>query len=306
MDGPQPTVDSLLSCYPGKHSKAVIAQFVHRLALCKAWGIEEGAQRLIDIGCGQGECSMVLASVLGPSGRVTGTDVAPLDYGAPITLGQCQEHILASQLGSRIRFERAEAEAVLAPPANGNGTNASSAPFDGAVICHSLWYFDSAQDIRKLFSLLAKSGVPRIYLAEWKGEASSVEQEPHSLAARAQAYLHSQKPPKRPLAVFEPNVRAAFSTADILHMAEAEGWRTARKGAIATPTDMMDGHWEAQYVKSDGFKKAVEAENLSAEAQEKLAMYIDMVKHNTEVVESSTFKRVGNMDVTWAVLEKRV
>ncbi|GJN70287.1 hypothetical protein PLIIFM63780_003123 [Purpureocillium lilacinum] len=303
MSDLQPTLNSLLACYPAKQSKAVVAQFVHRLALCKAWGIAQGPDRLLDIGCGQGECSLVLASVVGPTGHVTGTDVAPPDYGAPFTVGQCQEHILHSALGSRISFKRGEVEAALFPADGAGDTRASGAPFDAAILCHSLWYFDSAEDIRRIFSLLAKARVPRIYIAEWKGEATHVQQEPHSLAARAQAFLHSQKPPKRPLAVLEPNVRAAFSAADILHMAEAEGWRTARKGAVPAPKDMLDGHWEAQYVISDAFRKAIEAEGLSDEANEKLDMYIEMAKHATEVVERSSFKKVESMDVTWAVLQ---
>ncbi|UNI23355.1 hypothetical protein JDV02_009180 [Purpureocillium takamizusanense] len=247
-----------------------------------------------------------MASSLGPTGHVTGIDVAPPDYGSPFTIGQAQECILKSALGSRIDFRRGDAEAVLNPAGDAHDDSRASAaaPFDAAILCHSLWYFDSAEDIRHLFSLLAKARVPQIYLAEWKGEATHVQQEPHSLAARTQAFLHSQKPTGRPWSVVEANVRAAFPAADILQMAEAVGWRTASKGDVAAPTDMMDGHWEARYVVSDKFKSSFEAEDsLSAEAKEKLDMYVEMVKHNAAIVERSSFTKVECMDVTWAVLQ---
>lgn len=320
MEAPlQPHLDHLLDCYPAERSTAVASQFVHRLNICKAWGIDKGCCHFLDIGCGQGECSLVLAEALGPKGHVTGADTAPPDYGGPYTLGQSQEYILSSKLGPCITFRRDEVESILGlavDDRNGQGSgvqthhvsllpNSKMPFFDAAVLCHSLWYFESADAIRRIFASLFAARVPRIYLAEWKGEASTVAQEPHSLAVRAQAFLHSLKPRDRPLRVFEPNVRAVFSPPELLQVADQEGWRIVRRGTVPSPKEMLDGHWEAQYVVSDAFKQARKEETISEDAAEKLDMYIEMVKHATEVVERSSFKRVASMDVAWAVLARR-
>ncbi|WP_369679968.1 methyltransferase domain-containing protein [Lentzea flaviverrucosa] len=51
----------------------------------------EGA-RVLEFGCGQGDMTAVLADRAGPNGTVVGTDVAPRDYGAPVTEGQSARH----------------------------------------------------------------------------------------------------------------------------------------------------------------------------------------------------------------------
>ena len=52
----------------------------HRLNLVKFWGITPGS-RVLEIGCGQGDCTTMLADAVGPDGHVDAVDPGPPDYG---------------------------------------------------------------------------------------------------------------------------------------------------------------------------------------------------------------------------------
>lgn len=193
----------------------------HNLSIAStsaAWDIPTGA-RILDIGCGQGESTLILADVVGPDGHVTGVDTAPADYGGPFTVGQAQDFMLQSPYASRLSFERAEVAEVLqrakgkaiaksqsltlqqetAPTTESTAISLPPSPgpepvFDGAVFLHSLWYARSRDIVASIFSMLANARIPRIYIAEWKCQANTVTQEPHYLAVRAQMLLHTYKP----------------------------------------------------------------------------------------------------------------
>lgn len=57
------------------------AQTIHRLELLQHWNIYTGS-KILELGCGQGDCTAVLASAVGEEGRVVAVDPADLDYGA--------------------------------------------------------------------------------------------------------------------------------------------------------------------------------------------------------------------------------
>ena len=50
-------------------------QTAHRITIADAWQIQPG-ENILEIGCGQGDLSAVLADQVGPSGHVTGIDIA--------------------------------------------------------------------------------------------------------------------------------------------------------------------------------------------------------------------------------------
>ncbi len=52
----------------------------HRLAILSKWGIPKGS-KVLELGCGQGDCTAVLAELVGPNGYVTAVDPGSLDYG---------------------------------------------------------------------------------------------------------------------------------------------------------------------------------------------------------------------------------
>ena len=62
------------------HFKVQESQTVHRLVLLQQWDIPTGS-KVLELGCGQGDCTTVLASAVGEQGKVVAVDPADLDYG---------------------------------------------------------------------------------------------------------------------------------------------------------------------------------------------------------------------------------
>lgn len=86
MSSQSPTIDnprSIAEIYPHGPNDFHIAlgQIEERVQLVKAWGIQPG-ENIIEIGCGQGDCTVTLATAVGEKGSVTAVDPASLDYGA--------------------------------------------------------------------------------------------------------------------------------------------------------------------------------------------------------------------------------
>lgn len=55
----------------------------HRVALISHWDIKPGST-ILELGCGQGDCTVALAVAVGPNGHVTAIDPGPPDYGSYI------------------------------------------------------------------------------------------------------------------------------------------------------------------------------------------------------------------------------
>lgn len=75
---------ALAEIYPHfgeKHrDNIVVPQMQYRIDLVQSWHVERG-ERILEIGCGQGDCTLVLAGAVGDQGHVTAIDPASLDYG---------------------------------------------------------------------------------------------------------------------------------------------------------------------------------------------------------------------------------
>lgn len=63
-----------------KHFETVHSQAKQRIRLVKRWNIKPG-ERILEIGCGQGDCTAVLATAVGATGHVVAIDPGPPDYG---------------------------------------------------------------------------------------------------------------------------------------------------------------------------------------------------------------------------------
>lgn len=292
------SLGAILPCYlHGRSARpAVEARLLHRLNVSQAWSIPRGA-RLLDIGCGQGESTLVLATAVGPGGSVVGVDNAPADYGGPYTVGQAQQHILSSPLGPRVAFQRGDTSKWLAG-------NPSSAEFDGAVLCHSLWYFRSTTAVREMLESLAAADIPRVYVAEWSGEAGSMAQVPHALAAQAQMKLYRMRPANHVPRLHEQNVRGgALSHRELAALAQRLGWRVSRRGVIATPPSVKDGPLEARYLLGGGFSRDVEKTAQDEVARQELLDYQTKIAAVVKELESSGGS-VQSMDTAWMVLER--
>ena len=74
-----------LSLHEPAHFSVQYAQTLHRLELLQHWNIPTGS-KVLELGCGQGDCTTVLAHAVGDQGRVVAVDPAELDYGASFSL----------------------------------------------------------------------------------------------------------------------------------------------------------------------------------------------------------------------------
>lgn len=68
-----------------KYSRLVKVELQQRLDIISRWNIEPGS-RVLEIGCGQGDSTVILADLVGENGHVTGIDPAPLNYGMSLQL----------------------------------------------------------------------------------------------------------------------------------------------------------------------------------------------------------------------------
>ena len=290
-------MDTLLSCClhdPAKEALIYIPRFTHRLSLIEAWGIAPG-QRLLDIGCGQGESVLALAVAVGPSGHVTGIDDGPPNYGTPFAIEESHRYIAQSALGPRTTFHRTDAPSFLQSP---------TTAYDAAVLCHSLWFFPTREHIHALFHTLATARIPRLYLAEYSLQASDASQRPHILAVQASALMLAFTKARDPGA--DPssyNARTPLDETDILHAAREAGYAVHRHGRITPEADMMEGHFEARHRAGPKFQERVQDGNLPREQEAEVLALAARVKEEMEELDRKGVPTVRAMDSWWAVLE---
>jgi SAM-dependent methyltransferase len=293
-----PKVEQLISSYihDSRCNPDILRpQFRHRIALVDAWKIPAGS-KIVDVGCGQGDSTIALAQAVGPDGHVTGVDPGSLDYGGPITLGQAQSYIKASDLGSRVDFIQTDLVGLLS-------RGGDLPPIDAVVLCKSLWYFPDLESISQQFKALAQSQIPRIYVAEYSYHASHPDAEPNVLAARAQAALHATK---RQEGLHAPNIRSAPDPETLKKLVAEQGWKVVKEGLVTPDKDLQDGRWECQLMRSNTFAKWLEealTESGDDEKKKSLKEAVEKFHHAYEEREKAGTKSMRTMDIWWAVLE---
>jgi SAM-dependent methyltransferase len=225
------------------------SQTKHRLDLLTAWfGDVSTAQNnltsktVLEIGCGQGDMTVALAWAVGCAGTVHAIDPAPLDYGAPETLGEAQARISRSPFGENIKWRRSDpVEAVRADPAILKGV-------DYVVLAHSLLYMRSGEYVVALFQALREATStsaigtqrkPRILIAEWGMKVSDERARAHLLAVQAQA--------AQPLP--SGNVQLYIKPKETLGLAWGAGWSKEKEVWIDSP-GLDDGEWEVAAARS--------------------------------------------------------
>ncbi|MCJ1357637.1 MAG: hypothetical protein MMC33_007633 [Icmadophila ericetorum] len=292
-------LDTLLSCClhdPKQEDLIYIPRFKHRLTLTKAWSIKPN-QKILDIGCGQGESCLAVALDLGPSGHVIGIDTAEPDYGTPFSIQKSQDFVTKSILGERISFMQTDTVSLLEKP--------DYPRFDAATLCHSLWYFSTRESVIALFQSLATARISRIYLAEYSFRASEPSQIPHVLACQALALFNLYKTPA-PTTDHDShpyNVRAAPDQAAILAAAKKAGFEVRRQGVILPDVSMLEGHFEARHIKGERFRARVQEEKFPKEQEEQILAFQPRVREEMEKLEREGIPTVRAMDVWWAELE---
>lgn len=226
-----------------QHLAMEVGQSEHRIQLVNFWRIPPGS-RVLEIGCGQGTCTTVLAEAVGPEGHVDAVDPGRPDYGAPWTLAQAQAHVSAGPVGGRIAWHNAEPTEFLA--------RAEGEKWDFAVLAHCIWYFASPETLAAILSAL-KGRAGTLLLAEYALTATEKAAVPHVLASIARASLVAHNKAS------EENIRCLLSPASIKDAAQASGWGLDGECVVVPDEGLMDGSWETSTVKSKAYLEEVDA-----------------------------------------------
>ncbi|KAH9849670.1 S-adenosyl-L-methionine-dependent methyltransferase [Lenzites betulinus] len=247
-------LDALATIYPHRspaHFKVVRPQIEQRIQLVRTWGIKPG-EKVLEIGCGQGDCTIVLAAAVGDTGSVTAVDPASLDYGSPFTLKEAQTHLRASSLGPRMNFVQADPLQFLKDTTEHYTTERyTTERYTTAVLAQCSWYFAKPEVfVNTLAALLTR--VDRVCISEYSLTASDYRAVAHVLAALAQASLEVRKPTST------SNVRTVLSPIRLREAAEAAGWKVEQETTERPPEGMLDGKWEVDTVLDKGFLAQVE------------------------------------------------
>lgn len=207
----------------GVSPEVQIRQTAFRVELAKVWGVVPG-ERLLEIGCGQGDATAVLAA---SGASVLAVDPADPSYGAPVTLREATRRLAETDLGARIEFRLG-----FDPLAASFGDDT----FDAAVFAHCSWYFPSEDALLQTLKRV-RPWAKRLLFSEWDLQPSTFEQTAHLLAVTIQSQIEAFKP------VSEANVRTPLSRARVHGMVEESGWRITDEATVDS-SDLDDGRWE--------------------------------------------------------------
>lgn len=211
------------------------AQTRYRETLAAGWGIPAGA-RILEIACGQGDMSAVLAQAVGATGHVTGVDIASPDYGAPLTVGEATTLLKAGPLGDRLtfRFQTDLLDDAVTFPEDA---------FDAVVLAHGAWYFSNLEHLRATLSRV-RQWAPRLYFAEWDLEPQTLAQIPHLVAVLLQGLIEGYHPNSA------ANVRCPFSRQQFHALLVEAGWEITHEFRADTGA-LQDGEWEVDLALHD-------------------------------------------------------
>ena len=212
------------------------AQLRHRMALVEFWAPSPGG-RVLEIGCGQGDCTAVLAYAVGEGGRVVAVDIEPDTYGAPASLGDAHRFVKSSDIGKRIEFHT---RADLLDPR----WNFPSEHFDLAVLCHSAWYMASHKVLEDLFARV-RPWSKRLGYAEWYPQPQNPRQVSHLVAVLAQLHINSLWPRDQGRPLF--NVESMITPDQARSAAREAGWKVTDERVLDSSTGMENGRdWEIE------------------------------------------------------------
>jgi predicted methyltransferase len=73
-----------ISLHDPSHFNIQHSQTKHRLLLLRHWNIPTGSE-ILELGCGQGDCTTVLAHAVGEKRSIVAVNPAELDYGVSLS-----------------------------------------------------------------------------------------------------------------------------------------------------------------------------------------------------------------------------
>ncbi|KAJ5382217.1 hypothetical protein N7517_000128 [Penicillium concentricum] len=246
-------------------------QVQHRVDLFNKWNILPGS-KVLEIGCGQGDFTLVAAYMVGDQGHVTAIDPAPLDYGAPMTLGEAQEKLKQTSIGDRMTFYESNLQQFL-------DSSASEQVYDYAMFVHSVWYLPSADVLQQMLAALrgrAKHLLIAEYSLDIRGNIAAL---PHLLAAISQAEFNSRGNTLN----LDDNIQSIISQQMICALAQKEGWVLQKEDIVESPEGQEDARWEVHRVLSEGYSLRSESSGDSGR-QDFAKALIDAVSQSTRVI----------------------
>src|SRR5471032_483122 len=208
------------------------AQTRHRIELAHFWGIKSG-EKILEIGCGQGDTTAVLAELVGENGEVVALDIAQGDYGRPYTLAQSMAMIKSSAVGPRIAFHLETdflADSVQYPDKY----------FDKIILSHCSWYFEEQEQLARMVEKATKVADIFCY-AEWDTRVTSVPQLAHFYS------VHIQNQYNLLAHHHDCNIRTLITRDDLFDLMLAQGG-TLQDERLLQDAQLQDGAWEVSYV----------------------------------------------------------
>lgn len=242
-----------------------VAQTQFRLQLVEQWHIPPGA-KILEIGCGQGDMTAVLAHTVGDAGHVMAVDSAPPEYGSPVSIGEAAAHLKQGPLGSRMKF-------CFQYDLLNSSLDFSSNAFDFVVLAHCSWYFASPQSLRMLLKYMCL-WANRLCFSEWDMVPQTLDQVAHLLAVLIQGQVETYK------MASESNIRTPLSRARLKQILQETGWRIETE-AILDSSSLQDAGWEIAHCLRTSLLEA-SGLNLSAKMLDVLSSEVDILREMAE------------------------
>ncbi len=219
-------IQDILACWCQRDIRERVPQIAHRMELAQLWNIHQG-DHLLEVGCGQGDATTVLAAAVGKSGHIVAVDKASSDSWKP-SLEKAHALIMSTPLGAQIEFRTSTDllhPEVLFP----------EKAFDVVIFSHSSWYFSEPEELFQLF-MRVRPWAKRLGYAEWDIFPRNIMQVPHMLSILLQVHLKAFKPQMSLL-----NVHSLILPQDVYQMAERAGWKVIHERQVDSSTLLWDG-----------------------------------------------------------------
>lgn len=238
-------------------------QTKHRIKLAEFWDIKKDA-KVLEIGCGQGDTTAILAYMVGQDGLVQGIDIASPSYGAPITVGDSSDFLKNSVLGKQIKIDF-EVDVLS------HSVEFEDGYFDMIILSHCSWYLKSSEELLAILQKARRWG-KKLCFAEWDTNLYLKNQYPHLLAVLIQSQYECFKENSI------SNVRTLFTPKDIEEIVLASGWNITNEQIIHSPS-LHDGKWEIDMVLHNYSKELENLRTTSTKLADLIKSEVDLLKN---------------------------
>ena len=204
--------------------------------------------------------------------------------GGPYTIGEAQNHLMASAIKDRVTFITSDPLTYLA---------STSTMYSTAVLCHSIWYFASPAVLLDILRALS-TRANRICVGEWSLVASDLPSFLHVLAALTEASLECHKQDSI------SNIRTVLSPQRITDMARGVGLVLERQVFQKTPEHVVDARYDVFTVLNSGFAREIE-DNVKDEREKAAINALRDATRSTKGLLAENGVGISCMDVWCAV-----